>query len=409
MTIFYVLIYIVSLTLQLPVSLNIRNQCQGINLTSPVYFIHGGGWYAVPDQKINVNAVMGSYLEFDSGQDILEGTLAYRIQKKYVGSAQDESKHVWLLVAWHIEHKNGLNVRTLLVEHGKKLDKDKLRKLHQRYWHLLDAQIDPIGSNWFLDDATVLTTSVKLMSEGYRWDIFITEGIKHNVERPFWIDAKRCVVIMLTIFLMLMRTISLTLYKTMIMTIHNQYPDIKLASQAYFCSRAKRYEYLVNRTDTGTIMKIGFRFELDQDEFGGILMYKMQRKGNTKSGHQSSTDIKVIEEALKMMQLLVTWKVKHLEEPKVNIVLAKHDSDLVLNEDKLAQLYDKINDMPSKEYSWFLEYDDIFESTWLVCDNTVMETRYGVNYEEGLELKINISEGVRNLNIIKPMWIDPKM
>jgi hypothetical protein len=174
--------------------LNVHNQYQDINLTSPVYFIHGGRWHVVPDQEIDVNAVMREHIEFGSGQDILEGALVYRIQRKHAESdksAQDRSKSVQLLVAWHVEHTKGLDVCALLVEHEKELDEDKLRKLYQKYWHSLKTSINPTGINRLLYDATVLGITVKIMNGGYRWDIFIAEKIKNNVEKPLWIDVER--------------------------------------------------------------------------------------------------------------------------------------------------------------------------------------------------------------------------
>jgi hypothetical protein len=197
MSIFYALICVTSLVLQSLISLNIHNQSQSVNLISPVYFTHGGMWYVVPDQEIDADAVTRNYLEFNSGQDISEGALAYRIQEQYIESdkhAQYESKRIQLLVAWRIEHTNGLHVRALLVEHDKEFnwDEDKLRRLYQKYWHLLDAQIDPIKSKWLLNETTVLEIEVKVMSGGYRWDIFISEEkkVENNIERPLWIDAE---------------------------------------------------------------------------------------------------------------------------------------------------------------------------------------------------------------------------
>jgi hypothetical protein len=185
----------VSLVLQSPVSLNIHNQCQDINLTSPVYFIHGGKWHVVPDQEIDVDAIMRSRLEFDSGQDILEGILVYKIQRQHAKSdefVQDKSKNIQLLVAWHAEHTKGLHVRALLIEHDKEFnwDEDKLRELHQKCWCPLDAWANPTGSNWKLDDATMLTTTIKVMNGDYRWDISISEE-GDGIERPLWIDAER--------------------------------------------------------------------------------------------------------------------------------------------------------------------------------------------------------------------------
>jgi hypothetical protein len=183
-----------SLALQSPISLNIHNQCQDINLISPVYFIHGGKWYTTPDQKVNVNAVMRNHLEFDSGQDILEGILTYKIQRQHAESeefVQAESKSVQLLIAWNIEHTKGLHVYALLVEHDKELGEDKLRRLHQKYWHLLDAWVNPIRVNWLLNDMTMLATTVKVMNGGCKWCIFISEGNEDSTERPLWINAER--------------------------------------------------------------------------------------------------------------------------------------------------------------------------------------------------------------------------
>jgi hypothetical protein len=170
-----VLIYIVSFALQSPISLNIHNQCKDIGLISPVYFIHGGKWPAVPDPKIDVNAVMQNRLEFDAGQDILEGALVYRIQRRHVESAQDESKQIWLLVAWNGEHTKGSDVCALVVEHNKRFDEDRLRKLYQKHWPSLKGQSK---SKWGLDSTTELATTIRVTKGGCRWDIFISEERK---------------------------------------------------------------------------------------------------------------------------------------------------------------------------------------------------------------------------------------
>jgi hypothetical protein len=176
--------------------LNIHNRCQDVNLASPVYSIYGGRWHVIPNQEIDVNAVTRNRLEFNSGQDILKGVLVYRIQRKHAESdksAQDESKHIWLLVAWYAKHTKGLHVRALLVEHDKELDwnEDGLMKLHQDCWQPLNVWVNPIESNWQLDDATVLATTIKAMNRGYGWDIFISEGKRDNVKKPLRMDAQR--------------------------------------------------------------------------------------------------------------------------------------------------------------------------------------------------------------------------
>jgi hypothetical protein len=176
--ILYVLICIVSLALHSPVSLNIHNQCKNINLISPVCFMHGGRWNEVLDQEIDVNVVMKNHIEFDAEQDILEGALVYKVQKKHVESDQDESKCIWLLVAWSGEHKKGLHVCALLAEYNKRLDEDRLGKLYERRWPLLKTQVNTTKSNWMLNDTTMLVMTIRVANRGYRWDIFISEESK---------------------------------------------------------------------------------------------------------------------------------------------------------------------------------------------------------------------------------------
>jgi hypothetical protein len=112
---------------------------------------------------------------------------------KFDKSAQDESKYIQLLVAWQVERTIGLHVRALLAEYNKKhnWDEDEQRRLHQKCCYSFNALVNPIRNNWPLDDTIVLATTIKAMNSGYRWDIFISEGIRDNVKRPLWIDTER--------------------------------------------------------------------------------------------------------------------------------------------------------------------------------------------------------------------------
>jgi hypothetical protein len=151
-------------------------------------------WHVIPDQKIDACDVMQNFIEFESVQDILEGALIYRIQSKYTKYDRlihDKSKSVQLLVAWRVEHTKEFCVRALLVEHDGKLDENNLRKLYQKYWHSLEARVDPTKNNWLLNDSIVLATAVAALNGGYRWDIFLS-GVMNNLsKRPIWIDVER--------------------------------------------------------------------------------------------------------------------------------------------------------------------------------------------------------------------------
>jgi hypothetical protein len=207
----------------------------------------------------------------------------------------------------------------------------------------------------------------------------------------------------LVISLMLICIASLTLYKTMDVTIHNQHSDIELVSPVYFCDGGTYNEYPAERMDASTVMRIGFRLGLDKLP-GGILMYALQKKGSVGSDHQSSTSttsIEAIENASNMMSLLVAWKIEDSEKPIVHIVLTVHENELILDEDKLSQLYNKIDCQLSRCYA-------ISKSTWLVFDNTVLETTYEIVQKESIGLKIAIFEGVKDVYAKSAFWIDPE-
>jgi hypothetical protein len=200
---------------------------------------------------------------------------------------------------------------------------------------------------------------------------------------------------------MLMCTASLTLNEKLNVTIYNRHPDIELTSPVYFCDDWTYNEYPIERTVASAVMKISFR--LDFNKPGGILMYEVQRMENAKSDYQSSTDAtsaEADEDASKVMRLLVAWRIEIFGESRVHVILVEHNNELVLNEDKLEQLYDKVNEQFSGLYN-------LSKSTWLVGVNIILEATYEV-VRKDLELKIAISKGVKDWNTGPALWIDPE-
>jgi hypothetical protein len=189
--------YVISFALESPVLLNIYNQCQGINLISPVCFLGSGKCVGVVlEQKIDAFCAGRNFFMFYPGQDILEGILVYKMQIKHAEPdefIQDKSKSIQILIAWHVENKKKLDVRVLLVEHERKFnwDENKLRKLYQKYWHIFMVWLHPTGFNCMLNDTTILVTTVNIMNGGYRWDIFISERMGDNTIRPLWVNTER--------------------------------------------------------------------------------------------------------------------------------------------------------------------------------------------------------------------------
>jgi hypothetical protein len=208
---------------------------------------------------------------------------------------------------------------------------------------------------------------------------------------------------MLATFLMLMCTVSLILYETMNVTVHNRSPAIESVSPVYFCNSGACSEYSVERTDASDVIKASYRFGLDKLP-GGILMCEVQRKGYIESDHQlnaDTTSTEAVENVSEIMRLLVIWKINILWWPRIQIVLAEHDNELLLSEDKLTQLYSKVNEQ-------FFGRHDAAENTWLVCNNTVLETTYEIVQKAGVELKIIITKSVNDLIARPTFWIDPE-
>jgi hypothetical protein len=103
------------------------------------------------------------------------------------------------------------------------------------------------------------------------------------------------------------------------------------------------------------------------------------------------------EETSKMMLLLVAWKIEYCRMYKEKIILVEYDDELILNEDKLVQLYNKIKNIPAS-------FD---QGTWFICDNMVLKVACNFPYKR-LELKITISRGVEDWNIKSALRVDPE-
>jgi hypothetical protein len=213
------------------------------------------------------------------------------------------------------------------------------------------------------------------------------------------------------IFLMLICIASSTLYGAIDVSVHSRHPGIELASPVHLCDGISYNGGPAERVDTGVMMKIDFRFDLNQDEHKCILMCEVRRKENTRYDYQSNTDatsFEAVEDTSKMIRLLAAWKINRSWKFNAQIVLAEHDRELVLNEDKLGWIYDKVDDTLVEVYASLFRYNGIYKSTWLAYDNTVLEITSEVVDKEGFGLKIAISEGTKDKDTKKLMWIDSK-
>jgi hypothetical protein len=201
---------------------------------------------------------------------------------------------------------------------------------------------------------------------------------------------------------MLTCTASLIPRGTMDVTVNNHYSDFEISKPLYFCERRAHDGRPIERIGTGNMTKIGFRFGSERLP-SGILIYELRRKGNVEPDYRLDVGIislEPIEDISRIMQLLVIWKFDPSEEVTIHVMLVEHSNELTLNEDKLEQLYNKIDNQLPK-------HSDSRKRTWLVTASEVLAVTYKVIHEEDFKLKIDISEGVVDKDTIKPIWIDP--
>jgi hypothetical protein len=191
-----VLMYAISLATQPSFKLNIHNKCLNVDLISPKYATSDELECHRPSgHKVCSGDTMRSGFIIKSDNESF-GVLTYRLKKRQTRESTGINRHTasvsQILVVWRISKSKEIYVDVLLVEHGEWFDcnKDKLRRLYQKYWHPLNAWVNPIESSWLLDNTTALRTTVKAMNGNHGWDIFISEEMGNNVRRPLWINAE---------------------------------------------------------------------------------------------------------------------------------------------------------------------------------------------------------------------------
>jgi hypothetical protein len=162
------------------------------------------------------------------------------------------------------------------------------------------------------------------------------------------------------------------------MTIENECYFIELASPVYFIKDANcymRFPQQVNRRD---IMKAKFMTGIDQDAFGGVLLYNLRRSWGAISA-----------------QLLVVWGYNS-DGVYSHTWLIEYESTLDWDRDKLKKfhdMYDSQCDAYARIGEWSMEY------------STGLKTKYKTSHG-GFGMKVAISLDV-NLLPIKPPRVDP--
>jgi hypothetical protein len=169
------------------------------------------------------------------------------------------------------------------------------------------------------------------------------------------------------------------------MTIDNQCSDIELTSPVYFTKDITCHIPFPQQVNPKSITKVKFATNVDRNAFGGVLLYRLQRKENPPTN----------------THLLVIWgyrpPISYSYALYSHAWLIEHESALVWDKDKLKMLYDKYDD------HWYTKSD---LGLWFLNNNTDLRTDYKASCG-GYRMEMTISENKNMLYPMKPLWVDP--
>jgi hypothetical protein len=201
------LIYTVSLKLQLPPRVIIHNQCSKINLVSPIYFGNGAVCPKLSYQQIDINAKTRVCFEINATQDDFEGALLYKLQRHVKSDNrrnmniltteinENDAKCIQMLVAWKVEDSKFF-VLLALIEHAKKFtwDGDELKKLYYKNRLWLKRYVSTTLDIWSMDNNMALKTTFRVRDLQGDSDLSISISERENngyAVRPIWINTER--------------------------------------------------------------------------------------------------------------------------------------------------------------------------------------------------------------------------
>jgi hypothetical protein len=199
------LIYPVSLVLQLSPYANILNLTPNTKLVSPVFFGNGLVFPKLFGQQIEIGDKMNASFEINATQNDFEGALLLKLQRysdnqynmntSTTKASENETTHVYMLAAWKVKDSKSFAYMAL-VKHTKELtwNEDKLGKLYNKNRDLLKEYDNAISDIWLMDNHMVLKTTFNARDLKRTLELSISISEKEKDEyaiRPFCIDLER--------------------------------------------------------------------------------------------------------------------------------------------------------------------------------------------------------------------------
>jgi hypothetical protein len=203
-TVINILMYAVSLDLQLPARVTIHNQCLNIKLISSVYFGNGTVYPKLSGQQIDIGTKMKVYFEINTTQDEPEGALLFKLQRysasQYnidtltTGTNKKEATNVHMLVAWEIRSSKP-SVCVVLVENTEELtwNEDKLKKLYDKNCGWLREYGSTMSDTWLMDNNMTLKIlfNVRNLKRSFELGMHIYEEKDSYAMSPLCVDLMR--------------------------------------------------------------------------------------------------------------------------------------------------------------------------------------------------------------------------
>jgi hypothetical protein len=205
---------------------------------------------------------------------------------------------------------------------------------------------------------------------------------------------KNVIVVIMLIYIYI---VSFNLQLPSCVTIHNQCPNVKLASPVYFSNGAISPKLFNQQIDIDTAMRACF--EIDTINFECVLLFKLKRHIESDKQHNMNTSTTGADKNETMhIYMLVIFEVKDAK-PFSYVALVEHTKAFTWSENRLKELYDK-------NRGWLKKYNGITLVTWCMDDNATLKTSFKERVlEENFELSVSISEEEKSDYAMRPFCI----
>jgi hypothetical protein len=172
--------------------------------------------------------------------------------------------------------------------------------------------------------------------------------------------------------------------------IHNQCSDFNLGNRKWFKTNSYWDMEPVVEVDAGSTMSAVLRSYLV--EFGGAIMYQLQRKCVKSDEQLKSTST----------LFCIAWKSEGYKTLRVFVQLIECDKTFDWYKLKLKEYYQRYANQ-------LCAYTDPIEDTWLIHDGTILMTRLELDFtQRDNVLNVFISEGIKDEHTRRPVWLYPE-